>query len=460
MKTSSHLEKNTISAFRFSSRHLVIRYIPTASIKLNPSNPRTHSEKQVLQIARSIESFGFSVPIAVDSNLTVIAGHGRVLAAKSLGIPELPSICLEHLTEAQVRAFMIADNRLTENSAWDQQLLADQFKALSEADLDFDIESTGFEVGEIDVILEGAAPQFEGDQDPADELPDTDRAVPISQLGDLWLLGQHRICCANSLDKNCYRALMGDRKAAMVFTDPPYNVRIAGHAGGLGTIQHQNFKMAYGEMDESEFTDFLAQALTLLAINSKEGSLHFLFMDWRHMNELLAAGKQVYTELKNLCVWTKGCGGMGSLYRSAHELVFVFKNGKDKHRNNVQLGQFGRYRTNVWSYPGVNSFARKTDEGNLLELHPTVKPVALVADAMMDVSARGEVVLDSFLGSGTTIIAAERTGRICYGLEFDPQYVDTAIRRWQGLTGLSAKHGASGRSFKELEEEANNEQKQ
>jgi DNA modification methylase len=355
---------------------------------------------------------------------------------------------------------MIADNRLAENSAWDQQLLAEQFKALSEVDLDFDIESTGFEVGEIDVILEGAAPPFEGDQDPADEVPETDRAIPISQLGDLWLLGHHRIRCGNSLDESCYSEVMGGRKAAMVFTDPPYNVRIAGHAGGLGTIQHQNFKMAYGEMDESEFTDFLARTFTLLALNSTEGSLHFLFMDWRHMRELLAAGKQVYTELKNLCIWTKGCGGMGSLYRSAHELVFVFKNGKDKHRNNVQLGQFGRYRTNVWSYPGVNSFARKTDEGNLLEFHPTVKPVALVADTIMDVSARGDVVLDSFLGSGTTIIAAERTGRICYGIELEPQYVDTAIRRWQGLTGLSAKHGISGRSFSELEQEASDEQKQ
>jgi DNA modification methylase len=460
MKASSSVKKKAISDFRSSSPHLVIRYIPTASVKLNPGNPRTHSDKQVRQIARSIEAFGFSVPIAVDSNLTVIAGHGRVLAAKSLGIPELPSICLEYLTEAQIRAFMIADNRLTENSAWDQQLLADQFKALSEVDLNFDMEATGFELGEIDVILEGAAPLLEGEDDPADEVPEADRAPLVSRVGDLWLLGRHRIYCGNSLNESCYRTVMGGRKAAMVFTDPPYNVRIAGHAGGLGTIQHQNFKMAYGEMNESEFTEFLAQVLTLLAINSKEGSLHFLFMDWRHMKELLAAGKQVYTELKNLCIWAKGCGGMGSLYRSAHELVFVFKNGKDRHRNNVQLGQFGRYRTNVWSYPGVNSFARKTDEGNLLELHPTVKPVALVADAIMDVSARGDIVLDSFLGSGTTIIAAERTGRVCYGMELDPQYVDTAICRWQGLTGLSAKHGVSGRSFNELEQEAHDEQKQ
>jgi DNA modification methylase len=249
---------------------------------------------------------------------------------------------------------------------------------------------------------------------------------------------------------------MGTCRAQMVITDPPYNVKIVGHAGGLGTIKHKNFQMASGEMTESEFTDFLAQVFTGLATHSQEGSIHFIFMDWRHMGEILAAGKQVYTELKNVCVWSKGRGGMGSLYRSAHELVFVFKHGKYSHRNNVQLGQYGRYRTNVWTCAGLNSFARNTEEGNLLELHPTVKPVALVADAIMDVSARGDLVLDSFLGSGTTVIAAERTGRVCYGIELDPGYVDVAIRRWQTFTGGDAKHGVSGRTFKDLEQEAGN----
>jgi DNA modification methylase len=252
---------------------------------------------------------------------------------------------------------------------------------------------------------------------------------------------------------------MDGRRADMAFTDPPYNVKIVGHATGLGVIQHKNFKMASGEMSESEFTDFLAQVFTLLAFHSIDGSLHYVFMDWRHMREILTAGKQVYTELKNLCIWSKGCGGMGSLYRSAHELVFIFKNGKDSHRNNVQLGQFGRYRTNVWNYPGANSFSRTTDEGNLLELHPTVKPVGLVADALMDCTARGDTVLDSFIGSGTTLIAAERTGRICNGIELDPKYVDTATRRWQAFTGLIAKHAVSGRTFNDLEGEVASEHK-
>jgi DNA modification methylase len=388
----------------------------------------------------------------------VVAGHGRVLAARLLGIPELPTISLNHLTEPQVRAFMIADNRLAENSAWDDRLLAEQLKLLSEVELDFDLERTGFEMGEIDAIIEGAAPAIDTKNDPADVLPPIE-SIPISREGYLWHLGSHRIYCGNSLERVSYLALLDGDRAAMVFTDPPYNVRIAGHATGLGTIKHKDFKMASGEMTEFEFTDFLTRVFALLAANSFDGSMQYVFMDWRHMREVLVAGKQVYTELKNLCVWAKGCGGMGSFYRSAHELVFVFKNGKGSHRNNVQLGQFGRYRTNVWNYPGANSFSRSTSEGNLLALHPTVKPVALVADGIMDASARGEIVLDPFLGSGTTIIAAERTGRICLGIEIDPQYVDTAVRRWQAFTGLEAKHGVSGRSFNELEQEANGDHK-
>jgi DNA modification methylase len=250
---------------------------------------------------------------------------------------------------------------------------------------------------------------------------------------------------------------MDGKRASMVFTDPPFNVRIDGHATGLGAIHHKNFRMASGEMSDAEFTDFLAHSFELLLGHTINGSMHFVFMDWRHLPEILAAGQHVYTELKALCVWVKDNGGMGSLYRSQHELVLVFKNGKDSHRNNVQLGQFGRYRTNVWNYPGVNSFSRSTEEGNLLELHPTVKPVALVADAIMDCSARGDIVLDPSLGSGTTVIAAERTGRVCYGMEIDPLYVDTIVRRWQRFTGLSATHAVSGKSFDELEKEVASE---
>ncbi|HZR31152.1 MAG TPA: DNA methyltransferase [Terriglobales bacterium] len=435
-----------------SHHRLSITYRAIKDLRPNPENPRLHSDKQVRQISRSIEVFGFNVPVLVDAQLRVIAGHGRLQACRLLKLTQVPTISLEHLTEAQARAFLIADNRLTENADWDGGLLAEQFKALSEADIDFSIDVTGFEMGEIDLLIEGLEPAVEGGMDNADSLPEA--GAQVSHHEDLWLLGPHRVYCGNALNQSSYANLMNSKRAAMVFTDPPYNVPIAGHASGLGAIQHANFKMASGEMTQPEFMDFLTAACGLLSAHSVDASIHFVCMDWRHMGELLSAGAQVYSELKNVCVWAKNNAGMGSLYRSQHELVFVFKSGIGTHRNNVQLGQYGRYRSNVWRYPGVNSFSRSTSEGNLLALHPTVKPAALVADAIMDCSARGEIVLDAFLGSGTTVIAAERTGRICYGIELDPVYVDAIIRRWQSFSGQSALHGHSGRSFTELEETA------
>jgi DNA modification methylase len=352
---------------------------------------------------------------------------------------------------------MIADNRLTENSAWNEILLGEQLKALSDVELDFSLEATGFEMAEIDLRIESLRPATSTGQDPADLVPEA-RSLTVTRLGDWWRLGHHRLLCGDALDAVSHARLMGDQFASVVFTDPPFNVPIDGHATGLGKKQHREFAMACGEMTKAEFTEFLHKACTRLAQSSRDGAIHFICMDWRHVGELLDAGLSVYDEFKNICVWVKDNGGMGSLYRSQHEFVLVFKHGKTSHRNNIRLGQYGRYRTNIWSYAGANSFSRKTVEGDLLEFHPTTKPVRLVADAILDVSARGEIVLDSFLGSGTTLIAAERTGRICYGMELDPQYVDTAIRRWQSLTGLSATHGTSNRSFNELEQEILNGQ--
>jgi DNA modification methylase len=432
---------------------LIIVNRPIDQLKLDPANPRRHSKKQVRQIANSIELFGFIVPILTDRHGSIIAGHGRVLAAKLLGMTEVPTLCLDHLTPAQARAFMIADNRLTENSVWDDRLLAQQLKDLSLLGLDFDIEVTGFEMGEIDLRIASLDELCDPSDDPADALPEAPSTAPVTKVGDTWRLGHHRVLCGNALDTAAFGALMGDDRAAMVFTDPPYNVEIDGHAGGLGAIHHRPFPMASGELDGPQFTGFLRAAFRNLADFSDDGSLHYVCMDWRHVDEVMAAGREVYAELKNLCVWVKDNAGMGSLYRSQHELVFVFKNGRSGHRNNVQLGGFGRNRTNVWRYPGVNSFARSGAEGNLLALHPTVKPVALVADAILDCSARGDIVLDAFLGSGTTVIAAGRTGRRCYGLELDPAYVDTIVRRWQALTGGSARHAASGRTFDDLTRE-------
>ena len=361
-------------------------------------------------------------------------------------------IRLKYLNDHQRRAFMIADNRLTENAAWDERLLGEQLKILSEAEIDFSLEITGFHMAEIDIFIEGVNGETDAGPDTADILPEEANLPEVSRTGDCWLLGKHRVLCGNALEMADHAKVMAGRKAALVFSDPPYNVPVDGHASGLGKTRHSDFAMASGELSPAEFTSFLTNALRAAASSSMNGSLQYWFMDWRHLGELLAAGNAIYSELKNLCVWTKDNAGMGSLYRSQHELILVFKNGKSSHRNNIQLGSMGRYRSNVWPYPGIGSFGRSTSEGNLYKLHPTVKPVALVADAILDCSARGEIVLDPFLGSGTTVIAAERTGRIAYGLEIDPRYVDTIIRRWENFSGRSATHEASGRSFREMEE--------
>ena len=435
-----------------AEQRVAVCYREFSDLILDPRNPRLHSPKQVRQIAQSIQAFGFVVPVLVDAKLRVVAGHGRVMACKLLGRRQVPTISLDHLSETQIRAFAIADNRLTENSEWNDRLLAEQLRDLAVLDLDFDLEATGFEMGEIDLRIEKLSADTIAENDPADTTRIDDTGPPVSRLGDLWELGVHRVCCGSALDPAAFRALLGRDKAAMAFIDPPYNVPIEGNVSGLGKIHHREFAMARGEMSDDEFVNFLTDAFILLVRYSARGSIHFVFMDWRHLAQVLAAGLDAYTEFKNLCIWAKNTAGMGSFYRSAHELVFVFKNGHARHRNNVQLGEFGRNRTNVWHYPGAVGL-RKSDEGNLLSIHPTVKPVRLIADAIMDTSGRGDIVLDSFLGSGSTVIAAERTGRRCYGLEIDPLYTDTVVRRWQTYTGGSARHLQTSRTFKQIESE-------
>ncbi|MDP9052010.1 MAG: site-specific DNA-methyltransferase [Acidobacteriota bacterium] len=427
---------------------LTVEYKSPVDLKPYLHNARTHTKRQVKQIAESIRVFGFTNPVLVDRNNRIIAGHGRVEAAKLIGMTEVPTIRLDDLSEEQIQAYVIADNRLAENAGWDKSILAIELQNLLSLDCaDFDVTITGFEVAEIDQVLEEAKDAAELD-DPIPE-PLLDRA-PVTEPGDIWLLGRHHIICGNALHEATYRSLMHSRRAAMVFTDPPYNVRIEGNATGNGAIHHREFAMASGEMSELEFLTFLNNILRLLSTYSAPGSLHFLCIDWRHAADLIAAGKQNLDAFLNLCVWVKDRGGMGSLYRSQHELVLVFRKGKGPHRNNIQLGKFGRNRTNVWEYPAIQTLSKQSDEGNLLALHPTVKPVAMVADAILDCTARGETVLDAFLGSGTTLMAAERVGRICCGIEIDPIYVDVAIRRWQNYTGERALHAESKRSFDEI----------
>jgi DNA modification methylase len=428
---------------------LTIIYQPVGTLKHNPRNSRTHNKRQIRQIADSIKTFGFTNPVLLDEWNTVIAGHGRLSAAKLLGIAEIPTIRLGNLSPDQLRAYVIADNRLAEKAGWDKSILAIELQHLLNIETDFNITVTGFEIAEIDLLLA-----------PGKDTPDDDdhfevegSAESVTQPGDMWSLGKHRILCGNSIEEATYSRLLDSRRASVVFLDPPYNVPIDGNVSGKGASRHREFQMASGEMSEFQFISFLASSLTLLARYSVTGSVHFVCMDWRHVGELLTAGKQVYDSVLNVCVWVKNNGGMGSFYRSQHEFVFVFRNGKGKHQNNIQLGQYGRNRTNVWEYPSINTVSKSGDEGNLLALHPTVKPVALIADALLDCSARGDLVLDAFLGSGSTLIAAERTGRICYGIELDPLYVDTAIRRWQRHTGDHAIHVGSGKRFDEVASE-------
>jgi DNA modification methylase len=428
-------------------RDLQVAQQPIGSLNLRRNNPRTHSAKQIRQIAASIEAFGFTNPILIDASGTVIAGHGRVRAAKQLGLRSVPTIQLEHLSEEQVRAYVIADNKLAECAGWDRDLLAIELQGLAEIELNFDLEVTGFETAEIDLLI-GDAAQHET-SDPADTAAGIDPEAPIvTRSGDLWEIGPHRLLCGDALDEVSYAQLMGDRKAQMVFVDPPYNIPIDGHVSGLGRTQHAEFAMASGEMSEAEFTTFLETALRHHAAHSVDGALHFVCMDWRHAGELIAASQPHYSACKNLCIWVKTNAGMGSLYRSQHELVFVFKVGSGSHINNVALGRHGRSRSNVWRYAGVNSFGVERDEA--LAMHPTVKPVRMVADAILDCSRRGDIVLDGFAGSGTTLLAAERTGRVGYGLEIDPRYVDAALRRLEEHAGLEAVLAATGQTFAEV----------
>lgn len=404
-------------------------------------NARSHSRAQIKQIADSINAFGFVNPILVDADGQVIAGHGRLAAAKHLGLTEVPVLAVTHLTPAEKRAYILADNRIAEKAGWDRDILAIELAALVE--FDFDVELTGFAIAEIDVILDDARERGNGPTaDNADDIPILSDGPAITRPGDLWQLGPHRLICGDARDKDTLVALLGGEPVDLIFTDPPYNVAIEGHVSGLGRVKHREFAMASGEMTEVEFTEFLTAALAPAATHCREGAIAFVCMDWRHMREIMAAGDAVFAELKNLCIWNKSNAGMGTFYRSKHELVFVWKVRPGAHVNSFGLGETGRYRTNVWDYAGVNSFSANRDAD--LAMHPTVKPVAMIGDAIRDCSRRGDVVLDMFGGSGSTLIAADLAGRQARLVEYDPLYCDTIVRRWEKLTGKRARHSASG----------------
>ena len=413
------------------SRNLTPSLVRLESLKSLGRDARKHPPAQIRNLQASIEQFGFVLPLVVDATVRVIAGSGLALAAKKLGLAEVPAVTVADLDEAKLRLLRLALNRLSEDSRWDLEALKLEFSDIMEISGDIDLRVSGFEMGEIDVAFNGSS------SDEEDDLPAlNETATPMTKPGDLWLLGEHRILCANALMAESYARLLGSERAQMIFTDPPWNIPIAGNVSGLGSTKHNDFAMACGEMSAVEFEAFLRTTLGHAARCSDDGSIHFVCMHWGKIGELLSAAADLFSETKNLCIWNKTNAGMGSLYRSKHELIFVFKKGNAPHINNVELGRFGRNRTNVWDYPGQNVLNGTSK--SKLSLHPTVKPVALVADAIRDCSNRNGVILDPFGGAGATLIAAEKTGRRASLIEIDPRYVDVTVSRWQNLTGGTA----------------------
>lgn len=425
-----------------------IQNIPTENLVEYARNPRKN-DAVVDKMVACIKEFCFRIPIVAKSDGTVVDGHLRLKAARKMGLKEVPVVNADDLTEAQIKAFRLVANQSANWAEWDEELLRLEFKDLE--DLNYDLELTGFDLEDIQKQLD----ELEGktvEEDDFDESEISQNETPvITKPGDLWILGDHRLMCGNSVLIDDVERLMEGKKADMVFTDPPYNVKVS-NISGIGKDakdKHEEFVMASGEMSEEEFIQFLMDVFTNLVAVSKDGSIHYICMDWKHIYEIITAGRKAYTEFKQLCVWNKDNGGMGAFYRSKHELIFVFKHGTASHTNNFGLGENGRYRTNVWEYAGMGSLANK-DRGDLLKMHPTVKPLALVVDAILDCSNRNELILDLFGGSGTTLIAAEKVGRKCCMMEMSPKYCDTIIRRWQNLTGQQAILESTGKTFDSL----------
>lgn len=437
-KPLNHQKKSAMNACK-------LEHWPIENLRLPINQARTHLPDQIEKIKNSIQAFGFLGALLITGEGEIIAGVARLKAAKQLGFDELPVLVADHLSEAQIIAYRLADNKLAELSSWDKDVLRIEFEAILEMDIDFDLEVTGFDTATIDFTLEGSQPE---EDDPDDILPEEIALEPVSALGDLWLIGDHRLLCGDAKSPSDYLRLLAGLYPTIVITDPPWNVSITGHVGNSGKTQHREFVEASGEMTDREFAYFLDVVVQQMANNVVKGGLIFCFIDWRGLEKMLAAGRKARLELLNVIVWAKQNAGMGSLYRSKHELVCLFKKPGTSHQNNIQLGATGRYRTNVWEYAGANSFGQGRMEQ--LRAHPTAKPVVMIADAIKDVTKRGDVVLDPFCGSGTTLLAAERTGRIARCMELDPIYVDTAIRRFEERFGVEAVHQGTGLTFSEL----------
>jgi DNA modification methylase len=386
-------------------------------------------------------------PIIINGAGVIVDGHARVTVARRLEWTHIAAIQVEHLSDEDLRLYAIAANRMPADATVDLDALRRELEEIEIAVPRIDLTLSGYSVPEIDA-MRGTFRAAELN-DLVDDIPDPPAAgSAVSEVGDLWRLKDHLLLCGDSTDPSVIAMVMGGSSADQVVTDPPYNVVIDGHVSGMGKVRHREFAMASGEMTSAQFAAFLERTLSASAVHLRDGALAYIFMDHAHLGELLAAGNEVFTERKAICVWDKGAGGMGSLYRNAHELVTVFKKGTAKHINNVQLGKHGRNRTTIWRYPGIAQQGK--GRAKALSLHPTVKPVALIADIILDASPRGGVILDPFGGSGSTLVAAEVTCRQARLVELDPLYVDTIIARLEALTGVQAVHAGTGLTFREM----------
>jgi DNA modification methylase len=458
VKTIGNKSKADLGTFALSSedeerltariKSTAIELVPTTSLKPNPRNAKRHPEQQIVLLAENICRFGiYTSPILIDEDSMILAGHARHQAARRLNLDEVPAIRLTHLTDLEKRGLALADNKIAERGEWDIEILAAELKEMTAftVDLGFDIELTGFDTVDIDRFL-GDEPVAKK-QDAADDIPAVEAELPaVTKPGDIWTLGRHRLVCGDALLASTYRSVLSDERARFVFADPPYNVPISGHVTSRDGVRE--FVMASGEMTSDEFITFLRNIAAQIAEYTVPGAVIDICMDWSHLEELFAATRHVLGRPKNLAVWVKPNGGMRTFYRSRHELIAIYVKAGAQHVNNFRLGRRGRFRTNVWEYPGVNSLG--ANRGEMLSMHPTVKPVSMVADAIRDCSERGDIVLDPFGGSGTTLIACEKTGRIGRLIEIDPLYCDVILRRFERFTGDQARLAETNETFSEV----------
>ncbi len=443
MRTRTSTKSPSIS--NVTGAHIRVDYVSPSLLKAPERRLRRRSRAKLAALARSIADFGFLIPIVVDPQLKIVAGIGRWEAALELKLTSIPIIRVDHLSDAQLRIFAIADNRLPEGVRWDNDALLLEIEEIELDAPELELTSSGFEMAEIDMLYGRARTEELADLDePAAVLP----GPAINRAGDVWRLGNHLLACGDARDKALMDRIVGARKARLLLSDSPWNLKIDGVVSGNGKVKHADFAMAAGEMTPSEFRQFLIDFLAASLPHLMDGALAYLFMDWRNLDTLCAAAAEMKLEQKNLLVWCKDSPGMGTLYRSQHELIGLFKHGSAPHLNNIELGRHGRNRSNVLQYPGMNGFGR--GRAQALAMHPTSKPISLLADIMLDTSAAGDLILDPFGGSGSTLIAAEKMGRHSCLVELDPHYADAIIRRFESLTGEDAVQSKSGQTFAEL----------